>query len=378
VKRVGVIHPSALHWAAVCPRRFVGMHGADQLPPTLAAVRGRILHAVRELLATQQDRSAAGLRGAAEAAFLAARAREQGSLEQRSWWEEWFDLADHLAWRSARSLVLPSANRLAGQPPTHVRTGPRWDGVGAAVADEETGISDGLDPLPGVEVRVSSAELRLRGVIDEVRASEDGWIVVEMKSTELAAGGEAARTQVLAYALALESLGAGTVAHCEILGPRGPTRVPFDDGARQRALQHVELARAADGSETSPGSATCGRCPVRNSCFAFREWAERQWREQQPSADGDVWGRVDAVKPGILETVDVELTRPGGGRALIRGVPSTRAGILASGDVAAFGLSTTGTRRLHGVDFLPTALHERPVGVAQGLPPGWGAVWQSR
>jgi hypothetical protein len=119
------IYPSALHWASVCPRRFVGMHGSDQLPPTLGAVRGRILHAVREKLAAHPDRSAAALRAAAEPAFVAAITQEQRRLAKASWWVEWFDLAEHLPWRLARSLVLPLANRLASMPAVPNRSRPR-------------------------------------------------------------------------------------------------------------------------------------------------------------------------------------------------------------------------------------------------------------
>lgn len=374
-----IIHPSALHWAVVCPRRFVGMHSADQLPPTLAAVRGRILHAVREDLAAQPDRSAVGLRVAAEPAFLAARMREQARLEQGPWWMEWFDLGEHLPWRSARSFVLPSANRLADTPPLPRRSAPSAEGDAGADADGEVGISNYFDPLPGVEVRVSSADIGLRGIVDEVRPSADGWVVSEMKTTDQAASGDAATVQVLAYALALELVGAGTVAHCEVLGPRGERKVALDDGARRDISKLLERARAADESDAIPCASACGGCPVRDSCCAYREWTERQWEEgRPPGAEDDVWGVVDHVQPEDGETVVVNLTRPDGARVSVRGVPSARQGIGPGAKVAAFGLRATGTRRLHGTRAAPTALHERAVGVAQSLPAAWGASWQLR
>jgi CRISPR/Cas system-associated exonuclease Cas4 (RecB family) len=371
------IYPSALHWAAVCPRRFVGMHGAEQLPPTLGAVRGRILHAVREDLAAHPDRSAAGLRAAAESAFVAARTQEQQRLAKRSWWTEWFDLAEHLPWRSARSLVLPLANRLARMAvvPHRSRHQPKADAEWPAVREEE--VADSLDPLPGVEVQISCAELRLRGIIDEVRATAGGWVVVEMKTTDRTAGGDAAKTQVLAYALALELLGAGRVSHCEVLGPRGPKVVKFDESARRHVSNLLGVARETDGSVALPGQSACGGCPVRDACSAYADWTEHQWTEQQPVVEYDVWGVVDLVEPSELATMTVGLRRPDETRVLIRGVPSSRTAVTTGANVAAYGLRATGTR-LHGVETAPTALHERPVGVASGLPPAWGALWQLR
>jgi CRISPR/Cas system-associated exonuclease Cas4 (RecB family) len=371
------IHPSALHWATVCPRRFVGMHGADQLPPTLGAVRGRILHTVREKLAAHPDRSAAGLRAAAEPAFLAARTQQQRRLVERPWWAEWFDLAEHLPWRSARSLVLPLANRLAGMSAVPRRSRPETKSHTESPAVWKEKITDDLDPLPGVEVHVSCAELGVRGIVDEVRPAADGWVVVEMKTTDRAAGGDAAKSQVLAYALALELLGAGKVSHCEVLGPRGPTMVPFDESARRHVSELLGVARTADGSVALPGPSSCGGCPVRDSCSPYREWTERQWAERQPGVEDDVWGVVDLVDASERETTTVGLSRPDETRVLVRGVPSSRTSVSIGANVAAFGLRATGTR-LHGVDTAPTALHERPVGVAAGLPPAWGASWQLR
>lgn len=371
------IRPSALHWALVCPRRFVGMHGADQLPPTLGAVRGRILHAVREKLAAHPDRSAAGLRAAAEPAFVAARTQEQQRLAKGSWWTEWFDLTEHLPWRSARSLVLPLANRLAGMPAVPQRSRPQTKAHSETPSVREEDVTDSLDPLPGVEVRVSCAELGLRGIVDEVRASADGWVVVEMKTTDRTAGGDAAKTQVLAYALALELLGAGKVSHCEVLGPRGPTMVTFDESARRHVSELLGLARAIDESAALPGNSTCGGCPVRDSCSAYAEWTEHQWMKQQPVAEHDVWGGIDLVEASEQATMTVGLSRPDGTRVLIRGVPASRTAVTTDANVAAYGLCATGTR-LHGVEIAPTALHERPVGVAAGLPPAWGASWQIR
>lgn len=375
--RVGVVHPSALHWAVACPRRFVGMHGVDQLPPTLAAVRGRILHAVREVLSTQLDRTPAGLRAAAELAFLGARANEQSRLEQQPWWIGWFDLEDHLRWQWARATVLPAANRLAGTSPAPRRIlASKRQRIGVGAGDESK-LLDHLDPLPGVEVRISSAGLRLSGVIDEVRASADGWIVVEMKSTEGAAASAAAGTQVLAYALAIESLGAGTVSHCEVLGPRGPTTVDFDASARQTASELIQLALEVDGSEALPSSSHCSGCPVRDHCPDYRKWTELQWEQAQLPANGDLWGRVGSVSAGVAETRTIELDRPDGTRVTVRGVPNSRSGVDFGAQVAAFGLSSTGTWRLHGRATAPTALHERSVGVARGLLPAWGVAWRS-
>lgn len=374
--RVGAVHPSALHWAAECPRRFVGMHGVDQLPPTLAAVRGRILHAVREILSSQLDRTAAGLRAAAESAFLGARAHEQSWLKQQPWWVDWFDLEDHLRWQWARATVLPAANRLAGTSPAPERNfALRRQPIGA-IAGDELKLFDHLDALPGIEVRISSASLRLSGVIDEVRAGADGWIVVEMKSTERAAASAAARTQVLAYALAIESLGAGTVSHCEVLGPRGPTIVSFDASARQTASELIQLAVEADGSEALPGALHCSGCPVRDHCPDYWKWTELQWEESQIGANSDVWGLVGNVGAGSAETHTIELERPDGVWVTVRGVPNSRSGIAVGARVAAFGLSSTGTWRLNGRVTSPTALHERPVDVARGLPPAWGAAWR--
>jgi hypothetical protein len=371
------IYPSALHWASVCPRRFVGMHGSDQLPPTLGAVRGRILHAVREKLAAHPDRSAAALRAAAEPAFVAAITQEQRRLAKASWWVEWFDLAEHLPWRLARSLVLPLANRLASMPAVPNRSRPRVTAHTESPAVRGEPVTDSLDPLPGVEVRVSCAELGLRGIVDEVRATADGWVVVEMKTTDRAAGGDAAETQVLAYALALELLGAGKVSHCEVLGPRGPKMVTFDESARRHVSQLLGLARETDGSVALPNQSTCVGCSVRNSCTAYAEWTEHQWLEQQPVAENDVWGVIDLVEASEQATVTVGLSRPDENRVLIRGVPSSRTSVATGADVAAFGLRATGTR-LHGVETAPTALHERSVGVAAGLPQAWGASWQLR
>jgi len=373
------IHPSTLYWAAVCPRRFVGMHGDNQLPPTLAAVRGRILHAVREDLAAQLDRSSKALRTAAEAVFLAARTREQNRLEQRSWWMEWFDLGEHLPWNEARSVVLPMANRLAGitSPAPRRRAAPTQAGA-AGAAEPDFPISNHVDPLPGIEVLVACADLGLRGVVDEVRQGADGWIVVEMKTTERAAGGEAAKIQAYTYAMALERAGGGSVSHCEILGPRGPFEIPFDEDARRCIMELLEVAQQADETEASPGTSACGGCPVRDSCTAYRDWTERQWAEGWPVAESDVWGDVDSVVPAEDETFTVDLAKPDGARALVRGVPLTRPGLDAGAAIEAFGLRPTGTQRLHGAPAAPTALHERPVGVARGLPPAWGAFWQLR
>ena len=352
------------------------MHGDDQLPPTLAAVRGRILHTVREVLSTQLDRTAAGLRAAAQSVFFAARAREQSCLEPQSWWVDWFDLEDHLRWQWARATVLPAANRLAGTSPAPNRGFPsEWQSI-EATAGAELEPFDHLDALPGVEVRISSSSLRISGVIDEVRASADGWIIVEMKTTERAAASDAARTQVLAYALALESLGAGTISHCEVLGPRGPTRVSFDDDARRHVSELVRLALEADGSEAFPGVANCSGCPVRDSCPDYRKWTELRWEERQIGANSDVWGIVGQVRAGTEETQTIELDRPDGVRVTIRGVPESRSGIDVSAGVATYGLGSTGTRRLNGRVTAPTALHERPVDVARGLPPAWGVAWR--
>ena len=231
---------------------------------------------------------------------------------------------------------------------------------------------------PGIEVHVSCAELGLSGIIDEVRRGADGWIVVEMKTTDRAAGGEAAKTQVLAYALALERAGGGAVSHCEVLGPRGPMKVPFDGDARLSMSELLELARAVDGSEAMPGTSACRGCPVRDSCPGYQMWTERQWAEGGLVAESDVWGVVGRVTPADHGTVTVDLARPDGASVLLRGVPPNRPGMYAGAEVAAFGLRATGTQRLHGANAAPMALHERPVGVAKGLPPAWGASWKLR
>ena len=371
------LRPSALHWATVCPRRFVGSHGAGELPPTLGAVRGRILHAVREQLAAHPDRSATGLRAAAEPAFVQARTQEQHRLAEHEWWTEWLDLAVHLPWRSARSLVLPLANRLASMPavpqsgrsPQNPRTG------GPAVPESD--VCDRLDPLPGVEVRVSCTELGLRGIIDEVRATSDGWVVVEIKTTERAAGGDSAQTQVLAYALAIESLGAGRVSHCEVVGPRGPKMIAFNESARHHVRELIRLARETSGSVALPSRSTCRGCPVRASCSTYAEWTEHQWTEQLPVANHDVWGVIGRVEASEQDTMTVGQSRPDQTRVLIRGVPAARTEVRLGARVAAYGLRPTGTQ-LHGVETAPTSLHERPVGVSAGLPPAWGAAWQVR
>lgn len=366
------VHPSALAWADRCERRFIGHHDeADgRLPVSLEAVRGQILHAVREKLARHTPRDGASLRAVAKLVFEDERARTQSKLSSTDWWVGDYDLEERLPWGSVRSILIPMANREAQRDSASAPSRPRHR-VSGHIAPR----GDFIGPLPGVEVSFQSSRFHLRGVVDEVQVADGGFRIVEVKTAPAAAAGEEARVQACSYALAVEDLSDRQVTGIVVVGPRGETPVDWDGTKRSEIVSLIERARQADWERPVPAPTHCHSCPVRHRCGAYHQAAVAWW---SAATDGpptrDVWGSVIGVE-WVEDKLRVDLRRPDGARVTIRGVHPDRLPLLEQDAVRVYGLEATESRGLHGRSAAAMNWHEAADEIASGLIPAWGTLW---
>ncbi len=203
------------------------------------------------------------------------------------------------------------AARIAAEPAltdadSAYAVGAGGDGTGAAAV--------------AVEMPVATKDGRAGGIIDRVRETADGPVLVDYKSGAIVADGgemtvaqEGYRVQLKLYAaLYAETVGRWPV-RLELAPPDGlPTIVPFTPNECRKllddaltALGHTNatisrLVAAPSGSGgrdvlASPHPSACGWCQYRPACTAYR-----RARHESPSKVGgtawpvDVWGEITA------------------------------------------------------------------------------------
>jgi hypothetical protein len=363
-----LVHPSSLWIAEKCPLRFYYEHFSYTyplvLPPPLSGVRGQLLHAVLEDVESYPDREPAHLRSRARERFTQHRSALNKELSREPWFETHFDLETRLPWTAVARDLIPLATRAARQPavPARIRR------------TEGTSTGSGIAAYPGVEVGFACHELGVAGRIDLVRATADGFEVVDFK-TGTASGVERAWIlQLWAYAAAMESLGEQSIASLWIETPTERILVEWDDACR---FTVTELLAGARQLLSSPGPAiaspsVCRGCPVRHRCDVYRATAPNWWAsipETTPSPD--VWGTVVDIEYAN-EFLDVTLERPDGRKSRVTGVPPTR-GRHLTGDIAAFSLEITGVRRLPAGRPGMSNLHE--MAPDDSRKQAWGTAW---
>lgn len=359
---------SKLWLAEACPARFVAEHGESgwpvALPPTLPSIRGRLLHAVIDDLATHPERQAGALRAHARDRFTARRDSLATALATEAWHMPHFDLVSRLPWASIRRTLLPLASAEAARPAR-----PR-SSTGSA---PERAVSH-IGAVPGTEVPFVNWELGIAGRIDAVRDTGSGLEVSDLKTGRLT-NLRAASLQVRAYGLAVELLTGRSVISVAVETATRRHTIHWDDDVREETAEMIATARSLGQGPARPVAAieNCRGCPVRHRCDEYRGTAPTWWGSLNVAAlpPPDVWGPVLGVTARDGDLV-VTIRRPTGEPCRVTGVPEERP-VASDTYVEVFGLERTGSRRFPAGTGSEANLHE--MASRDDLRSAWGTVW---
>ena len=247
---------------------------------------------------------------------------------------------------------------------------PAWASLVAGGSADVT-----LHDVVGVERKLESRRLRIRGRADEIRRTGTNSFEVRDYKT----GGvvdaegivrESIALQLQAYGLML--LDMIPTAQVRLVVDDGSERdVAFDAAHRSAAEAHVEsiTSRLPIGSVTAVDVATpgpgCWQCSIRHVCTAYLALAPVWWSSypDDHSIPLDVWGTVTEIRDGSRR--DILLEDDAGRRTLVRGVSDRHSIDSDAGSIGRrlwfFGLESRGPRRgFDGRRYQPRAFHELP------------------
>lgn len=231
-------------------------------------------------------------------------------------------------------------------------------------------------PSTGVEVSLSSNNLRLRGRADRIRRIAPGvYEIRDYKTGAVVDDDDEVRADT---ALQLEAYGlilAETEPSAEIVLVVDVGReyaIAFDQVARERARLKIGTMTArfpAPGEQAMDAVAVPGHdcldCRIRHVCKTYLAKAPEWWARYPEGFDripNDTWGEITSVATGPLGS-NVSLTDAAGRRVHVEGL-ARRHGLEAAavGDrLWAFELEASGTSRdFKGRRYHPRVFHELP------------------
>ena len=353
------VSASALgHWEGCLLKLIAGsMHEGVHLPSSPEAAAGTLVHRALERLG----------QGSAETpdeAFDAEYEVLQGELStdpRRCHFSDLRTVLGSSRWSRLRSRVV---------------TNDGWSPVPARTSPAEGGSTDvTLHDVVGVERRLESRRLRIRGRADEIRRTGTNSFEVRDYKT----GGVVDADGVVRESIALQLQTYGLMlldmvpmAQVRLVVDDGSEReVVFDAAHRSAAEAHVEsiTSRLPVGSVAAEDVATpgpgCWQCSIRHVCAAYLASAPMWWSSYPDdySIPLDVWGTVTEIRDGSRR--DILLEDDSGRRTLVRGVSDRHAIDLDARSIGHklwfFGLESSGPRRgFDGRRYQPRAFHELP------------------